>query len=165
MAGVHQPHAQHWSWRDGGAVVSLPASCCALSLPKLVFFAWPRGAGGVGSEATSCVHFCCVSPAQPRAWWFHPAALFLSFCCIWVKSGGRELGWVGQCLDTVWRDTGGPSGFGVPFPPLLVPSRDTAVGAASSLAPQSGFARACAPAHGTVAALRRVDTAAVQSGM
>lgn len=145
--------------------MSLPASCCALSLPKLVFFAWPHGAGGVGSEATSCVRFCCVSPAQPRAWWFHPVALFLSFCCVWVKKGEEGLGRVGQCLDTVWRDTDVPCGFGVPIPPLLVPSRDTAVGAASSLAPQSGFARACASARGTVAALRRVDTAAVQSGM
>lgn len=103
MAGVHQPRAQHWWWRGGGALVSLPASCCALSLPKLVFFAWPYGAGGVGSEATSCVCFCCVSPAQPRAWWFHPTVLFLSFCCVWVKKREKEwgVGGVGQCLDSL----------------------------------------------------------------
>lgn len=48
-----------------------------------------------------------------------------------MKSGGKELeGW-----DSIWGATEGPSGFGVPFPPLLVPSRDTAVGAASSLVP------------------------------
>lgn len=107
-----------------------------------------------------------VSPAQPRAWWFHPTVLFLSFCCVWVKRGEKELGVGGwDSVWIVWRDTDGPSGFGVPFPPLLVPSRDRAVGAASSLAPQSGFARAGASARGTAAALRREDTAAVQSGM
>lgn len=62
-----------------------------------------------------------------------------------MKRGGKELGGgKEQCLDKVWRDTDGPSGFGVPVPALVVPSRDTAVGAASSPMPQSSFARASA---------------------
>lgn len=65
---------------------------------------------------------------------------------------------------------GGPSGFGVPVPaepvpPLLVPSRAAAVGAASSLAPRSGFARTRASARGSFAARRGADAAVVQSGM
>lgn len=152
------------------AVVSLPAPRCALSLPKLVFFARPRGAGGVGSEATSCVRFCCVSPLRSRT--RAPLSIprgargrrffFLSFCCVWVRKGGRGAGAAGQCWRplVVWVPVPAQ-----PVPPLLVPSGAAATGAASSLAPRSGFARARASARGSFAARRGADAAVVQSGM
>lgn len=149
--GRREPHAQRWRWRGGAAASSLPASRCALSLPKLVFFAWPRGAGGVGSEATSCVRFCCVSPLRlqklalrfPSRAVLAAAAFFCHFAAFGEKAGEKEWGGVGRPLDVLWRDADGLSWFGVPVPPLLVPSRDAAAGAAPSLAARSSFACTC----------------------
>lgn len=82
--------------------MSLPASCCALSLPKLVFFAWPHGAGGVGSEATSCVCFCCFSCAAAGLVVPSHGSFFVILLRLGEKGGkGAGSGGVGQCLDSL----------------------------------------------------------------
>lgn len=81
---------------------------CALSVPKLVFFARPGGAGGVGSELPLVLVFVVfllgsarpVPRPVPHPIPSHAArapagflGFFWSFCCIWVKGKSRGRGW------------------------------------------------------------------------
>lgn len=129
----------------GGALCPPCRPRCALSVPKLVFFARPGGAGGVGSELPLVLVFVVFllgsarpiprpvppsSPPVPSPVPSHAAlaptgflGFFWSFCCIWVKGKSRGRGGAGCGL----QGCGAPRG---PRPPVPAPSRDA--GAASS---------------------------------